>query len=148
MKIECSKPQISNYDFLRLLLSTMIMQNYGVIIEKYALEKKLYDFYGNPDFIFLFEDLGKKESIDNNYVDLGVAVQTALTFGLLIIVQSNNNLRFKIEITEEEALSIISEFNPDEVIAMKRLCDFLNANKESNMLLTKKKPTKKKKVTF
>ena len=113
MRIKCSKPKISEYDFLRLLSSTMIMQKQNIIIRKYDLEKKLYDFYDNPDFQLLFEDICRKKSIDNNYVDLNTAFQSAITFGLLILIKGNGDIRFIINITEEEATKISSEFNPD-----------------------------------
>ena len=50
----------------------MVVQKQGVIINKFDLEKKLYYFYDSPNFSFLFEDICKRESIDNNYIDLNV----------------------------------------------------------------------------
>ena len=141
MRIKCSKPKISEYDFLRLLSSTMIMQKQNIIIRKYDLEKKLYDFYDNPDFQLLFEDICIKKSIDNNYVDLNTAFQSAITFGLLILIKGNGDIRFIINITEEEATKISSEFNPDEIIAMNKLCNKLNEVKMNDkpLVLTKLK---------
>ena len=141
MRIKCSKPKISEYDFLRLLSSTMIMQKQNIIIRKYDLEKKLYDFYDNPDFQLLFEDICRKKSIDNNYVDLNTAFQSAITFGLLILIKGNGDIRFIINITEEEATKISSEFNHDEIIAMNKLCNKLNEVKMNDkpLVLTKLK---------
>ena len=141
MRIKCSKPKISEYNFLRLLSSTMIMKKQDVIIEKYDFEKKLYDLYDNPDFHFLFEDVCKKEGIDNNYVDLNIAFQSALTFGLLILIQDSGDVRFIINITEEEAVKISSEFDSNEVITMNKLCDELNDVKtnDTSLVLTKSK---------
>lgn len=68
----------------------------------------------------------KKEGIDNNYVDLNIAFQFALTFGLLILIQDSGDTRFIINITEEAAVKISSEFDSSELIAMNRLCDELN----------------------
>jgi len=140
MRINSSKPKISEYNFLRLLSSTMIIQKQGVIINKYDLEKNLYYFYDNPYFNFLFEDVCKRENIDNNYVDLNVAFQTAYTFGLLILIQDSGDVRAIINLTEEEAMKINSEFDSNEIIAMKKLCDELkNLKEEKSLVLTKTK---------
>jgi len=138
MRINSSKPKISEYNFLRLLSSNMIIQKQGVIINKYDLEKNLYYFYDNPYFNFLFEDVCKRENIDNNYVDLNVAFQTAYTFGLLILIQDSGDVRAIINLTEEEAMKINSEFDSNEIIAMKKLCDELkNLKEEKSLVLTK-----------
>ena len=140
MRINSSKPKISEYNFLRLLSSTMIIQKQGVIIDKYDLEKNLYYFYDNPYLNFLFEDVCKRENIDNNYVDLNVAFQTAYTFGLLILIQDSGDVRAIINLTEEEAMKINSEFDSNEIIAMKKLCDELkNLKEEKSLVLTKTK---------
>ena len=140
MRINSSKPKISEYNFLRLLSSTMIIQKQGVIINKYDLEKNLYYFYDNPYFNFLFEDVCKRENIDNNYVDLNVAFQTAYTFGLLILIQDSGDVRAIINLTEEEAMKINSEFDSNEIIAMKKLCDELkNLKEDKSVVLTKTK---------
>ena len=139
MRIKHSKPKISEYNFLRLLFSTMIMQKQDVIIKKYDLEKKLYDLYDNPDFHSLFEDICKKEGIDNNHVDLNIAFQSALTFGLLVLIQDSGDTRFIINITEEEAVKISSEFDSNEIITMNKLCDKLNNVKKNDKSLVLKK---------
>ena len=128
---ENSKPKISEYNFLRLLSSTLIIQRRDVIIKKYDLEKNLYGFYDNPDFHFLFEDVGKKESADNNHVDLNNAFQSATTFGLLTPIQDGGDVRFIINMTEEEATKISSEFTPNEIVAMNMLCTELNEKGKS-----------------
>jgi len=140
MRKNSSKPKISEYDFLRLLSSTMMMQKQGGIINKYDLMQKLYYFYDNPNFDFLFEDICKKENIDNNYVDLNDAFQSAYTFGLLVLIQDSGDVRAIINLTEEEAMKINSEFDSNEIIAMKKLCDELkNPKKDKSLVLTKTK---------
>ena len=140
MRTNSLKPKISEYNFLRLLSSTMVIQKQEVIINKYDLMQKLYCFYDNPNFHFLFEDVCKRENIDNNYVDLNVAFQTAYTFGLLILIQDSGDVRAIINLTEEEAMKINSEFDSNEIIAMKKLCDELkNLKEEKSLVLTKTK---------
>lgn len=138
MRLECSKPQISEYNFLRLLSSTLILKKQDIIIKKYDLEKKLYDFYDNPKFRFLFEDICKRDNLDNNYIDLNVAFETAYVFGLLILIQDNGDVRSIINLTEDSAKKIISEFDQKEIIAMSKLCDELKSYKKDNYkVLTK-----------
>lgn len=138
MRINSLKPKISEYDFLRLLSSTMVIQKQGVIINKYDLMQQLYYFFDNPDFNFLFEDVCKRESIDNNYVDLNIAFQTAYVFGLLILIQDSGDVRAIINLTEEEAMKINSEFDSNEIIVMKKLCDELKNLKENKSLVLAK----------
>lgn len=79
MKKQYSKPSITDYDFLRLLTSTIILHDENPIFENQQLQKDLYKFYDNPNYNFLFEDVSKKESIEgNNYVVLGDAFQFEL----------------------------------------------------------------------
>ena len=140
MRINSLKPKISEYNFLRLLSSTMVIQKQVVIINKYDLMQKLYCFYDNPNFHFLFEDVCKRENIDSNYLDLNSAFQTAYAFGLLILIQDSGDVRAIINLTEEEAKKINSEFDSNVVIAMHKLCDELKGFKrDKSLVLTKTK---------
>lgn len=53
MKIEEYKPNITEFGFLRLLVSTIKAGYNEIVIEKNKLEKNLYDFYKNEDFKLL-----------------------------------------------------------------------------------------------
>lgn len=141
MNIECKRPNISEYDFLRLLVSTMIIQKQSTIIENHKLEKDLYDFYSNPDFHFLFEDVCKKDSIDNKYVDLNVAFQTAYAFGLLTMIKDSSDIRSIINLSEKEAIETNSQYKLNEVEAMNELCKKLNGAEQLDkpLVLSKKK---------
>ena len=142
MRTQCSKPEISEYEFLRLLSSTMVMQKQDIIINKSDLEKKLYYFYDNPKFHFLFEDICRKKSIDNNYVDLTVAFQSAYTFGLLILIRGFKDIRYIINLTQGEAVQINSEFDYNKVIAMNKLCDELKYFEKASKTLVLTKTSK------
>ncbi|MBE6146830.1 MAG: hypothetical protein E7168_00690 [Firmicutes bacterium] len=89
MIVNCSKPKISEYDFFRLLTSTISKEKHNSVIKKIDLEKNLYHFYDSQDYHFLFEDVCKKESIDNCYVDLNSSFQTACAFGLIILIRDS-----------------------------------------------------------
>lgn len=50
MRIKNVKPNISDYNFLRLLISTIIIRGEMPIFENQQLQKDLYAFYNNIDF--------------------------------------------------------------------------------------------------
>lgn len=133
MRIESSKPNISDYGFLRLFTSTIILHGEVPIFENKQLQKDLYGFYDNPDFHFLFEDICKKESIEeNNYVDLGNALQLAYAWGLLSMIQDSSNLKSVINLSEEEAQENISQFESHQSEAMNELVTQLYDQKKVN----------------
>ena len=144
MRIQSSKPNISDYGFLRLFTSTIILHGEVPIFENQRLQKDLYCFYDSPDFHFLFEDICKKESIEgNNYVDLGNALQLAYTWGLLSMIQDSSNLRSVINLSEEEARENVSQFESHQAEAMNELVIQLYEQKKVNkpQVLIKNKNT-------
>lgn len=144
MKKENTIPIISDYKFLKLLLSTFVLHSGMITFENQQLQKNLYDFYDNPEFHFLFEDICKKENIEgNNYVDLGTAFQTAYALGLLLIVQDNGNLKSVINFSRKEAKEYTSKFEPNQIITMNNLVNQLFEQKKvnkPNTLVKSKKP--------
>ena len=119
---ESVKKNITAFAFLNLLSSTIILQGKTPIFENQQLQKDLYDFYDNPDFNFLFEDICKIESIEgNNYIDLGDAFQLGYAWGLLSMIQGSGNLKSVINLSEEESRNNISQFDLKETSAMNEL---------------------------
>lgn len=144
MKIQCSKPSISDYGFLRLLTSTIVLHSEVPIFENQQLQKDLYGFYDNPNFHFLFEDICKKESIEgNNYVDLGSSFQLAYAWGLLSMIQDSSNLRSVINLSDKEAQENVSQFESHQAEAMNELVTQLYEQKKVNkpQVLIKSKNT-------
>lgn len=123
MRIEQSKPNITEYSFLRLLVSTLRSDYHEVIVAKHQLEKDLYTFYDDEDFNFLFEDVLKKESIEgNNYVDLSASFQMAYAWGLLSMIKdAAKDVRSVINLSEEEAIGNLKDYNEKQVNAMREL---------------------------
>ena len=123
MRIEQSKPNITEYSFLRLLVSTLRSDYHEVIVAKHQLEKDLYTFYDDEDFNFLFEDVLKKESIEgNNYVDLSASFQMAYAWGLLSMIKdAAKDVRSVINLSEEEAIGKLEDYNEKQVNAMREL---------------------------
>ena len=71
---------MSSYDFLSLLVTTIILHGNSPIIEKSKLQQKLYSYYQNPDYAFLFKDI----TILDESVDLSNAFSLAYNSNLLI----------------------------------------------------------------
>ena len=72
-KIEGSKPDISEYGFIRLYSATVILQGKNPIFENHKLEKDLYRYHTNEEYNFLFEDIVIREDKifkENSYVNL------------------------------------------------------------------------------
>ena len=138
MKIEQYKPNITEYGFLRLLLSTLKSEHHEVIVSKHQLEKDLYAFYGAEDFNFLFEDVIKRESIDgNNYVDLNDSFQMAHAWGLLSMIHDlSKDVRSVINLSEEEAIENLNDYNEKQVNAMQELVNRIKGkeNTRDNMV--------------
>ncbi|MDD6224421.1 MAG: hypothetical protein PUB18_05435 [bacterium] len=138
MRIRCEKANISDYGFLRLWVSTMVLQGQSLIFENHQLEKDLYQFYDNSQYYFLFEDIVKKEDkilMENSYVDLSIAFNTAYTFGLLSALQGSGRLRSIINLSEENAEYIAFQFSSKQVEAMSNLCIQLHEQNKKRLLL-------------
>ena len=138
MRIEQSKPNITEYSFLRLLVSTLRSDYHEVIVAKHQLEKDLYTFYDDEDFNFLFEDVLKKESIEgNNYVDISASFQMAYAWGLLSMVKdAAKDVRSVINLSEEEAIDNLNDYNEKQVNAMQELVNRIKGkeNTRDNMV--------------
>ena len=135
------KANITGYEFLRLLVSTMMIQERTPIFENQQLQKELYAYYNHPDFQFLFEDICKKESIENNnYVDLGNAFQVAYALGLLSMLQDSCNLKSVINLSKEESKQNILQFSKRQREAMDELVTelYLLKEKKKARVLVKK----------
>ena len=96
MTIECVKPEISDYSFLRLFSATIILQDQNPIIDNHQLEKDLFEYYNKEEYHFLFEDLKKKEDVlitDGNYVELNEVFQQGYAFGLLLMLRDAHHIK-------------------------------------------------------
>lgn len=137
MRIEQSKPSITEYGFLRLLVSTLRSSYHEVIIAKHQLEKDLYNFYDSEDFHSLFEDVIKKESIDgNNYVDLNESFQMAYALGLLSMIKdASDDVRSVINLSEEEATDNLKDYDGEQV---NKMCQLIAQIKQKDEIFLKK----------
>lgn len=118
-------PRFSETDFIRLYCAINFQKGLSPIIKRHELETKLYEFYSLSDFEELFQDICPKKDYkypENSYLDLGTAISTAQTFGLLTQIRDNGNeIRFIISCDEEIAQEIISNTAPEMVDKMTNL---------------------------
>lgn len=144
-KIECTKPDISEYGFIRLYSATVILQGKNPIFENHELEKDLYKYYDKEEYNFLFEDIVKREDKifkDSSYLALNAAIGQGYALGLLLPLplQSSHNLNSIINLSRENASEILSSFNEKQIVAMGNLCNEMDEekNKRNNSTFTKK----------
>lgn len=126
MNKNCGKVKISDYSFLRLLASSIILKKQSPLIINHKLEKNLYDFYDKAEYNFLFEDICKKEAPigEDNYVDLNCAFQQAYVFGLIVQIHDcQSEIKSIINITRDEATQIQSDYSHEQSEAMSKMCD-------------------------
>ena len=150
-KIEGSKPDISEYGFIRLYSATVILQGKNPIFENHELEKDLYKYYDKEEYIFLFEDIVKSEDKifkDSSYLDLNAAIGQGYSLGLLLPLQGSKNLKSIINLSRENASEILSSFNEKQIVAMENLCNEMTEekNKMNNKTFTKKSSSKKEQI--
>lgn len=124
---------ISDYGFLRLLVSTMTVKNQLSIFENMELQQCLFKFYNNPQFHFLFEDVAIKEDkiyTENSYVDLSSAFQMAYITGLLTNITGSSKLKSSINLSHREAEKMLHDsFSIEQIQAMSSLCYLIDKTK-------------------
>ena len=126
-KIE-DKVKISEYKFLKLFVATMVVEKYGRFILKSKLQHDLLKVYDNKDLHFLFEDVCKKENVDDSYVDLNEAFLNAQAFGLLTMIHdADTYIKYVINLSEKDAKYLMSQFSENEIYAMISLVHQLNS---------------------
>ena len=142
-KIEGSKPDISEYGFIRLYSATVILQGKNPIFENHELEKDLFKYYDKEEYNFFFEDIVKREDKifkDSSYLDLNAGLGQGYALGLLLPLQESKNLKSIINLSRENASEILSSFNKKQIVAMGNLCNEMDEekNKINNTAFTKK----------
>lgn len=143
MRIKCDKTELTDYDFLRLLVSSMVLHGQNPIIENHKLEQSLYMFYDRTEYHDLFEDVCKREDTvgKNSYVDLNEAFQSGYAFGLLLQIHDGyGEQRSLINLSMDEAKEMQTEYTTKQVEVIANLSHELVGQKEnfSNVVLMKK----------
>ena len=136
-------PEFSEIDFIRLYCAMNFKNGCSPIIKHYELEKKLYRFYSLTEFRDLFQDICPKKDYtnpENNYLNLGIALNTAQLVGLLIPIQSTGEISSIISCNDKIAQEIISSTDTEMVNKMAKLfnlmLDFDSSLKENRYYQT------------
>ena len=141
--MKCTKPDISEYGFLRLYSATIVSQGKNPIFENHELEKDLYNYYSKEEYKFLFEDIIKREDKifkESSYLDLNASFQQGYALGLLLPLQGTHNLKSFINLSKDNANEILSSFHVKQVAAMQSLCQEMYEEKikDNDNIFTKK----------
>lgn len=117
-------PSFSEIDFIELYCAVNVQNGFSCIMDHHELEKKLYQFYFVPEFKELFLDIcPKKDNInpENSYLDLGIALQIARLFGLLVPIHGSGETRSLISCNKKSAEEIITKADPKMASKMNKL---------------------------
>ena len=126
MDKSCGKTLISDYSFLKLLATSIILKGKSPIIINHRLEKDLYGLYDRDEYHFLFEDLCKKNDPigENNYVDLNRAFEQAYAFGLFLPIRDcQKEIQSIINLSEYHAEKLQCQYSKKQLDAMSQMCD-------------------------
>lgn len=139
-------PAFSGTDFIRLYCAINFKKSLSPIIKHHELEKRLYGFYSMPEFSELFQDVCPKRDYvcsENNYLDLGTALNTAQLFGILMPIHAIGETRSIISCDENIAEQIIENFDEGIVTKMSDLFNVMfdldnKSNEKEGPMLIKK----------
>ena len=122
MEKVCAESKFSEYQFLNLFLTILKKQTSFSIIDKKALEEVLFDYYKEPEFKLLFEDIERINQIDNKRINLENSFMTAITWGLLTQINDSATGRYINNIYgEKEIQEYISNYDEEKVSAIEKL---------------------------
>lgn len=115
---------LQEYDFLKLLVSTMIVQGHSVSFNNADLEKLLYKFYYNEKYGNLFRNISCQvfDIEDENKVILTDSLELAYAVGMLTGLNSRGSVYSVINISLEEAISNLGVYNENQIEMMNSLC--------------------------
>lgn len=107
MRIQCARPSISSYNFMRYLCAALA-KNKKVVIDLQGIVKHIYDFKKkNADLQYMFEDIEFRKGIDNVVSnDIYEGINNLQTFGLA----------GKLNPTYEKLIIYLSEKEADEIL--------------------------------
>lgn len=134
-----NKIKLTEYQFFRLLLATMVNEDYPSIIQRFALEKELFKYHNKKEFKFLFEDLIMRNQINLRSVDLSYAFIISHASGFISLIDDSSiDMNYAITMNDEIANVVLNTSKEEERTAMSNLLNNLN--------LKEKHKTKVKKI--
>jgi len=123
MRIVCSRPPISSYNFMRYLCASLTKCK-KVIIDMQIIVGHIYDFKNNNNALqYMFEDIEFRTGIDNvTSNDITEGINNLQTFGLVGKLNPKYE-KLVIYLTEEEAVAILEECDENVKNAMMQLAE-------------------------
>jgi cobalamin biosynthesis Co2+ chelatase CbiK len=97
MRVKNGKIKFTDYDFMRLFLSYLVVKGINKI-DTIKLSYELSEFYKSGEYKELFEGFSLKKQIEGDFVELEYSVNEAQLCGLLSMpIQGTNSRRILIE---------------------------------------------------
>lgn len=123
MRIVCSRPPISSYNFMRYLCASLTKSK-KVIIDLQIIVEHIYNFKTeNEQLQYMFEDIEFRKGINNvTSNDIAEGINNLQTFGLVGKLNPKYE-KLIIYLTEEEADTILGECDVTVREAMMHLAE-------------------------
>lgn len=121
MRIVCSRPPISSYNFMRYLCAALTKSK-KVIIDLQVIVERIYNFKTEHEQLqYMFEDIEFRKGINNVISnDISEGINNLQTFGLVGKLNPKYE-KLIIYLTEEEADAILEECDENIREAMRNL---------------------------
>lgn len=123
MRIVCSRPPISSYNFMRYLCASLTKCK-KVIIDLQIIVEHIYNFkMKNEELQYMFEDIEFRKGINNvTSNDIAEGINNLQTFGLVGKLNPKYE-KLIIYLTDEEADTILEECDETVRNAMRHLAE-------------------------
>lgn len=105
---------ISNTDFIKLLLSTMVINN-NFIFDNYELENKLGELYNDPKYKSLLKNIILSNNNTLDFVKFYSALSLVHAVGLTKLIQNSKISKTIIILSKNEAEEILNSYSKNVV---------------------------------
>ena len=109
---------ISNTDFIKLLLSIMVINN-NFIFDNYELENKLGELYNDPKYKSLLKNIILSNNNTLDFVKFYSALSLVHAVGLAKLIQNSKNSKTIIILSKNEAEEILNSYSKNVVSLVK-----------------------------
>lgn len=116
MKVEMSS--ISSTDFIKLLLSAMVINN-NFIFDNYELENKLGELYDDPKYKSLLKNVILNNDNTLDFVKFYSALSLVNAVGLTKLIQNSKISKTIIILSKNEAEEILNSYSKNVVSSVK-----------------------------
>ena len=138
---------IEEYDFLKMLISTMVVLGHSISFCNDELEKQLYSFKDKEKYSCMFRNISYQnfDNEEENRVCLSNSFELAYAVGMLTALNKKGSVYSIINISTEEATSYLCNYNDNQIEIMNNLCIELKekqiTQKNAKIYLLQKKKT-------